>query len=191
SIGAFTYNPRFPGQFYDVESNLHYNYFRDYDPRIGRYVQSDPIGLAGGVNSYSYVEASPTSTVDPDGLQPLTPMRPSPIIPGPAGQFPYIRPEWNYPTLPEKDVLVRICVQLRCPIEEAPLVCSPSNPSGDRIRWSSGPFFAGTTGLPLNCECAKFGWASRPNPFPVTLRSFGQNSAQKPFAVRKLLEAAR
>ncbi|MFN8994123.1 MAG: hypothetical protein ACK5X3_10755, partial [Pseudomonadota bacterium] len=35
SIGAFTYNPRFPGQFYDVESNLHYNYFRDYDPRVG------------------------------------------------------------------------------------------------------------------------------------------------------------
>jgi RHS repeat-associated protein len=67
SIGVFNYNPRFPGQFYDVESNLHYNYFRDYDPRIGRYVQSDPIGLRGGINTYSYVENQPTMKVDPTG----------------------------------------------------------------------------------------------------------------------------
>jgi len=41
-------NLRFPGQYYDVETELHYNYFRDYDPTIGRYVESDPIGLEGG-----------------------------------------------------------------------------------------------------------------------------------------------
>ena len=49
ALGVFNYNPRFPGQYYDKESALHYNYWRDsYNPKTGRYFQSDPIGLAGG-----------------------------------------------------------------------------------------------------------------------------------------------
>ena len=56
---SFTYNLRFPGQYFDAESGLHYNYFRDYDPAIGRYIQSDPIGLEGGVNLQSYVANDP------------------------------------------------------------------------------------------------------------------------------------
>jgi len=64
----FTCNLRFPGQYFDKETNLHYNYFRDYEPAIGRYVQSDPIGLRAGLNTYSYVRASPLHKFDRYGL---------------------------------------------------------------------------------------------------------------------------
>ncbi|NKB33807.1 MAG: hypothetical protein GKR91_11980 [Pseudomonadales bacterium] len=62
-------NIRFPGQYEDSESGLNYNYFRDYDPSLGRYVESDPIGLVGGVNTYVYAFASPTNLLDDFGLQ--------------------------------------------------------------------------------------------------------------------------
>lgn len=63
-----TLNLRFPGQYHDVESGLYYNYFRTYDPAKGRYAQSDPIGLRGGINTYSYVGANPVFGVDSLGL---------------------------------------------------------------------------------------------------------------------------
>lgn len=67
-LPSFVYNPRFPGQVYDKETNNHYNYYRDYDPSTGRYVQSDPIGLKGGINTYMYVNNDPLAKVDPFGL---------------------------------------------------------------------------------------------------------------------------
>ncbi len=67
ALPKFTYNPRFPGQVFDRETNSHYNYFRDYDPQTGRYIQSDPIGLNGGANTYSYAGSNPLTLFDPTG----------------------------------------------------------------------------------------------------------------------------
>jgi RHS repeat-associated protein len=64
----FKYNLRFAGQYFDNETRLHYNYFRNYDPETGRYISSDPIGLAGGLNTYGYVRGSPLLYIDPLGL---------------------------------------------------------------------------------------------------------------------------
>jgi RHS repeat-associated protein len=67
-LPAFAMNLRFPGQYYDSETGTFYNHFRTYHPNWGRYLQSDPIGLAGGLNTYNYVRGQPTRYTDSLGL---------------------------------------------------------------------------------------------------------------------------
>jgi RHS repeat-associated protein len=64
---------RYPGQYFDSVTGWHYNYFRDYEPGVGRYVQSDPIGIFGGIATYSYAQAAPLRYVDPDGKRAVPP----------------------------------------------------------------------------------------------------------------------
>ena len=77
TLGALTQNLMFPGQYEDLDTEgagvtLSHNWHRTYDPTLGRYLQSDPVGLAGGLNRYAYVGGNPMNWVDPTGeLVPL------------------------------------------------------------------------------------------------------------------------
>lgn len=67
-ISEVVFNLRYPGQYFDKESGLHYNYFRTYCPSCGRYTQADPIGWAGGANPFTYVSGNSLTKKDPFGL---------------------------------------------------------------------------------------------------------------------------
>jgi RHS repeat-associated protein len=96
-------NLRFAGQYFDQESGLHYNYHRYYDPLTGRYVTSDPIGLAGGLNTFGYANANPIHYSDPYGLAAQPAPNPGPVIrpvPGTPTTFPNVGIPANRPIGP-------------------------------------------------------------------------------------------
>ncbi len=75
-----TNNLRFAGQYFDAETGLHHNGTRDYSTEIGRYFQSDLIGLSGGINTYTYVLGNPIKYIDPEGEFAF-------LLPGIAGEL--------------------------------------------------------------------------------------------------------
>jgi len=81
-ISTITNNLRFPGQYYDAETGLNYNYYRDYNHNIGRYIQADPIGIDEGKNNiFVYVGNSPVNRQDPRGLDGFEGLEPFPNTP--------------------------------------------------------------------------------------------------------------
>jgi RHS repeat-associated protein len=66
--GAIDNSLRFPGQYFDFETGLHQNWYRDYQPDLGRYIEADLIGLRAGMNQYAYVQNNPLTFIDPNGL---------------------------------------------------------------------------------------------------------------------------
>lgn len=66
-LGAFEFNLRLPGQYFDRETGLHQNFYRDYDSIAGRFIEFDPIGLRGGINGFIYAY-DPLTQIDPSGL---------------------------------------------------------------------------------------------------------------------------
>jgi RHS repeat-associated protein len=145
---AFAFQMRFPGQFRDEESGLNYNYFRDYDSAVGRYAESDPIGIRGGINTYVYVRSNPLHRTDRRGLQAgvLAYEEPNNAIES-AGWFDN---EWH-----------AVCGMWYC-FQDEPKVCRKDNPRGDLAAYKLPteflPFAYDLQKPPNGCKCAYIKW---------------------------------
>lgn len=111
AVAEIENNLRFPGQYYDEETGLHYNHHRYYDPKTGRYLSPDPIGLDAGMNLFAFLANNPTIHVDPFGLscQQITPWQEITVVQKPKFLYSHIVPtwekisEWNLLPLPDPE----------------------------------------------------------------------------------------
>jgi RHS repeat-associated protein len=109
SLGMFEFPLRFPGQYADKETSLFYNYYRDLDSTIGRYTESDPIGLRGGLNTFGYVDADPLRFKDFFGLQQDT------FVKNVAAMFNIDLPPTTPPSVPGDPAAIAAAWKLRGP----------------------------------------------------------------------------
>jgi RHS repeat-associated protein len=127
SVPAVTFNLRYPGQYFDQESGLHYNYHRSYSATTGRYTQADPIGLDGGWNRFGYAEQNPLSFSDVLGLTSI----PYPVSPGIS--IPSIKPSpWMIPLIP---LIIPGDTQRKC-------ICRPATVENIRSVLNSSPMLS-------------------------------------------------
>lgn len=134
-LGVFDFPLRHPGQYDDPETGLFYNYFRDcYDPVLGRYCQSDPIGLRGGINTYAYVGANPLLWTDPSGLKAFQCRKPLDSLGGAGTRSgPDI---WGNPAYHQYSCVVDANGQVTCGGQDrsGSALSSPGKPTNDKYE---------------------------------------------------------
>ncbi len=157
TVSTITNNLRFPGQYYDVETGLNYNYYRDYNPVIGRYLESDPLLLPfihnratyfvpstfvmtpGRLHDYLYVGNSPMNRIDLKGLDDATSGSGPSSYPGNAGASGALNNAAGliffnmgdpYSTWGFKQVCVKYC-----PLE--PAACHGPAPKSECCEWKT------------------------------------------------------
>lgn len=134
-LGVFVYNLRYPGQYFQAETGVSYNYFRDYDGVTGRYLESDPIGLYGGsYSTYIYGSNNPISNSDPSGLQAIPWPSPGPLVsPGPL--FTPGSPE----SMHFADLVIQAAGQVADAIANACKTCPACTPYAKGTKGYIGP----------------------------------------------------
>ena len=164
-------NIRYPGQYYDFEAGLVQNWWRTYEPRIGRYVSADPIGLDGGWNRFAYADGDGINGFDPDGLRRTangyyTPFRPRPRVPRPRLPRASAEYESNAEAAAEffDDEGRNYCVRWHCPKSENSCSKTDIKSSTDFLPAASDPF-----NPPKGCVCDSARWRNNLKKIETTL----------------------
>ncbi len=152
----FEVNHRFPGQYFDKESGQHYNYFRDYEPGTGRYLESDPIGVKANMNTYAYVSENPIKFIDIFGLYD------TPLFYGCSGY--QCSGTWSWPPPPPANPYFNIDIKcfLKCRNKKGANFVCPFIAIGTGGLCAANPVSRGIgvfTGRTLAPRCSSAGFA--------------------------------